>query len=63
MAFDMIHCNQRLLKREGQRLGIGDAYQKRASQAGSLRDGDSIDSVQLPPRLAQSPANHRNNGS
>src|ERR1035438_10580980 len=43
VALEMIDGNQRLVEREGQRLGVADAHEQRSSKAGALSHRDSID--------------------
>jgi len=42
MALQVIHGDERLAQREGERFGIGDADQQRACEAGAFGDGDGV---------------------
>jgi hypothetical protein len=56
VSLKMIHGDQRLLQRKGQRLGIADANQQSARQSRPLRDRDGIDRLISLSRLGQAPA-------
>ena len=45
VPFKMVHGDQRLLQREGQRFGKADADEESARQSRSLRDRDGIDGL------------------
>ncbi len=54
VPFEMVHGDERLAGRPGERLREGDADQERADQPGARRDGDGVDprAGRLPPRRA-----------
>jgi putative nucleotidyltransferase with HDIG domain len=61
MPLKMIHCNQGLIQREGQGLGVSHAYQQCACQAWPLGDGNGIQAGKADTGLRQRGAHYGNN--
>ena len=62
VSFQMVDRNQRLIQREGERLGKADAHQQSASQSRPLCDRDGIDGLIRLSRFGQRLPHHRNDG-
>ena len=43
MAFEMIHCDERLVKRQGENFAIGHADEECSGEARALGDGDGVE--------------------
>jgi len=61
MTLQVVDGNQRLAQRKGQRLGIGDAYQQRARQAGALGYGNCVEIRQADAGFVERGTDYRNN--
>ncbi len=61
VTFKMIHGDQRLVEREGQRLGVADADQQGAGQARSLSYRQRIDRLISLPGIVKRFADYRHN--
>ena len=61
VSLKMVHGDQRLPEREGQRLGKADAHEQGARQSRPLRDRDGIDGFVSLSRFGQGLPYHRNN--
>ena len=59
VAFEMIHRDQRLVERKGQRLGIADADQQRSGKSRPLGDGHRVDRLVSLSRIGQRLADDR----
>ncbi len=58
VTFEMIHGDERLAQREGQRFGIGDADQQRAGESGAAGDGDCVNILEANVSLSKRSAHH-----
>jgi hypothetical protein len=60
VSFDMIHCDQRSIGGEAQRLRIGDADEKRSYKPGTLCHSDRVERRKRYAGLADCAADHGN---
>ena len=63
MPFEVVHGDQRQPLRKRQRLGIGDAHQKRACKSRPGGNGNRIKIGERDVRLCESSANHGHDGA
>ena len=63
VAFEMVDGDERDVLRVGQGLGIGDADEERAGEAGTAGDGDGVEIVEGDVGLGQSGADDRDDGA
>src|SRR5271156_6556339 len=56
----MVHSNQWLAQREGERFGVGDADQQCASEAWTIGDGDGVEVAEGDCGLSERGANNGN---
>ncbi len=61
VSFEMIHSDQGLVEREGQRLGVSDSDQQRPGQPRPLGDRQRVDRLVGLSGIGQSLADHRHN--
>src|SRR5262249_3760348 len=59
VTFQMVHGDERLVQRKGQRFGVADTNQQRSRQPPPLRHGNGVDRlitlVRFPERLSHHP--------
>ncbi len=63
VAFDMVDGDERQIAGKAQGLGVGDADQERANQAGACGDGDGGEIVEAHAGFFEAEANHGDNGA